>query len=61
MIDVDGDAAPLYRGTVARIEENGLAGIASHYITLQPAAAQRDEDPLGRHDRAERHLSRGQS
>jgi phospholipid/cholesterol/gamma-HCH transport system substrate-binding protein len=39
VIDVNGDAAPLYRGTVARIEENGLAGIASHYITLQPAAA----------------------
>jgi virulence factor Mce-like protein len=39
VIDVDSDAAPLYRGTVARIEENGLAGIASHYITLQPAAA----------------------
>jgi phospholipid/cholesterol/gamma-HCH transport system substrate-binding protein len=38
VIDVNGDAAPLYRGTVARIEENGLAGIASHYITLQPAA-----------------------
>ncbi len=39
VIAVNGDAAPLYRGTVARIEENGLAGIASHYITLQPAAA----------------------
>jgi len=38
VIDVNGDAAPLYRGTVARIEENGLAGIASHYVTLQPAA-----------------------
>ncbi len=39
VIGVDGSAAPLYQGTVARIEENGLAGIASHYITLQPAAA----------------------
>src|SRR5580692_6844302 len=38
VIGLDGDAAPLYRGTVARIEENGLAGIASHYITLQPAS-----------------------
>jgi phospholipid/cholesterol/gamma-HCH transport system substrate-binding protein len=38
VIDLEGDAAPLYKGTVARIEENGLAGIASHYITLQPAA-----------------------
>jgi phospholipid/cholesterol/gamma-HCH transport system substrate-binding protein len=39
VIAVDGSAAPLYRGTVARIEENGLAGIASHYVTLQPASA----------------------
>jgi len=37
VIGVDGSAAPLYRGTVARVEENGLAGIASHYITLEPA------------------------
>lgn len=34
-------AAPLHHGTVARIEENGLAGIASHYVTLQPAPASR--------------------
>jgi phospholipid/cholesterol/gamma-HCH transport system substrate-binding protein len=39
VVGVDGSASPLYQGTVARIEENGLAGIASHYITLQPADA----------------------
>ena len=39
VISLDGSAAPLYRGTVARVAENGLAGIASHYITLQPAPA----------------------
>ncbi|HEX3617467.1 MAG TPA: MlaD family protein [Solirubrobacteraceae bacterium] len=39
VIGVDSSAAPLYQGTVARVEENGLAGIASHYITLQPADA----------------------
>ena len=39
VVSVDGSAAPLYRGTVARIAENGLAGIASHYVTLQPAFA----------------------
>ncbi len=39
VVSLDGSAAPLYQGTVARIAENGLAGIASHYITLQPAAA----------------------
>jgi phospholipid/cholesterol/gamma-HCH transport system substrate-binding protein len=37
VISLDGDAAPLYQGSVARIEENGLAGIASHYVTIQPA------------------------
>ncbi|MGH2835457.1 MAG: MlaD family protein [Solirubrobacteraceae bacterium] len=39
VIAVGGSAAPLYQGTVARIEENGLAGIASHYVTLQPASS----------------------
>ena len=48
VIALDGDAAPLYRGTVARIEENGLAGIASHYVTLQPASPRGDaEIPSG--------------
>ena len=47
VINIDGDAAPLYRGTVARIEENGLAGIASHYVTLQPAAASGAKIPSG--------------
>jgi phospholipid/cholesterol/gamma-HCH transport system substrate-binding protein len=47
VINVDGDEAPLYRGTAARIEENGLAGIASHYITLQPAAPNGSRIPSG--------------
>lgn len=47
VIALDGDAAPLYRGTVARIEENGLAGIASHYVTLQPAAPSNPTIPSG--------------
>jgi phospholipid/cholesterol/gamma-HCH transport system substrate-binding protein len=47
VINVDSDAAPLSRGTVARIEENGLAGIASHYITLQPAAPNGSKIPTG--------------
>jgi phospholipid/cholesterol/gamma-HCH transport system substrate-binding protein len=42
VVSLNGSAAPLYQGTVARIEENGLAGIASHYITLQPASAKGD-------------------
>jgi phospholipid/cholesterol/gamma-HCH transport system substrate-binding protein len=47
VIDVNGDAAPLHLGTVARIEENGLAGIASHYVTLQPAAGNTPAIPTG--------------
>jgi ABC-type transporter Mla subunit MlaD len=39
VIALDGSAAPVYQGTVARIAENGLAGIASHYVTLQPSVA----------------------
>ncbi|WP_249009230.1 MlaD family protein [Conexibacter sp. DBS9H8] len=30
---------PLHEGTVARIEDSGLASIAGHYITLQPGPA----------------------
>src|SRR5579875_1162854 len=37
VVALNGSVAPLYQGTVARIAENGLAGIASHYVTLQPA------------------------
>ena len=40
-------AAPLHEGTVARIEENGLAGIASHYVTLQPAVTSAPQIPDG--------------
>ncbi len=39
VVALDPRAGPLYRGTVARIEAGGLAGIANHYVTLQPAAA----------------------
>lgn len=48
VISLDGSAAPLYQGTIARIAENGLAGIASHYVTLQPATAGgNDQIPSG--------------
>jgi phospholipid/cholesterol/gamma-HCH transport system substrate-binding protein len=46
-IGLDSDASPLYRGTVARIVENGLAGVASHYITIQPAADTHPQIPSG--------------
>ena len=47
VISVGSAAAPLRQGTVARIEENGLAGIADHYITLEPAAASSPTIPSG--------------
>ena len=47
VMGIDPGAAPLYRGTVARIEENGLAGLASHYVTLQPAPSTHPTIPSG--------------
>jgi len=46
-IGLNSDAAPLHSGTVARIAENGLAGIASHYVTLEPGSAQNPTIPSG--------------
>ncbi len=36
VIGLSSSVAPLHTGTSARIEENGLAAIASHYVTIQP-------------------------
>jgi phospholipid/cholesterol/gamma-HCH transport system substrate-binding protein len=36
LIGLGSAVAPLHSGTSAQIEENGLAAIASHYVTLQP-------------------------
>jgi phospholipid/cholesterol/gamma-HCH transport system substrate-binding protein len=47
VIDLDAGAAPLYRGTVARISDNGLASIAGHYITLEPAPSSNPTIPSG--------------
>lgn len=41
MLALNSGVAPLHQGTVARIEENGLAGIASHYVTLEPSPSSR--------------------
>jgi phospholipid/cholesterol/gamma-HCH transport system substrate-binding protein len=35
-LSLDGDVAPLHQGTVARIFEDSLSGIASKYIELEP-------------------------
>jgi phospholipid/cholesterol/gamma-HCH transport system substrate-binding protein len=46
-MSLDGGVAPLHQGTVARIYEDSLSGIASKYIELQPAAAGAPEIPDG--------------
>ena len=38
-IALDSSAAPLHEGTVARIYENSLSGIANRYVVLEPGAA----------------------
>jgi phospholipid/cholesterol/gamma-HCH transport system substrate-binding protein len=35
-LSLDGDVAPLHQGTVARIYEDSLSGIASKYVELEP-------------------------
>jgi phospholipid/cholesterol/gamma-HCH transport system substrate-binding protein len=35
-MSLDSDAAPMRQGTVARIYENSLSGIADHYVVLEP-------------------------
>ncbi len=39
-MSIDSGAAPLHEGTVARIYENSLSGIANRYVVLEPAASQ---------------------
>src|SRR6476660_8161976 len=37
---IDSSAAPLHEGTVARIYENSLSGIANKYLVLEPGATE---------------------
>ncbi len=47
VISVQSDAAPLHQGTIARIEDTGLAAIASDYIVLVPGPSGAPEIPSG--------------
>jgi phospholipid/cholesterol/gamma-HCH transport system substrate-binding protein len=46
-MSIDSGAAPLHEGTVARIYENSLSGIADKYVVLEPAATQAPAIPSG--------------
>ncbi|HWE32153.1 MAG TPA: MlaD family protein [Solirubrobacteraceae bacterium] len=47
VIGVDSDAAPLHQGTIARIYENSLSGIANKYVTLSPGPQSASTIPSG--------------
>jgi phospholipid/cholesterol/gamma-HCH transport system substrate-binding protein len=44
---VESSVAPLHQGTVARIYENSLSGIANRYVVLEPGPAAAPEIPNG--------------
>jgi phospholipid/cholesterol/gamma-HCH transport system substrate-binding protein len=46
-MSLDSSAAPLHEGTVARIYENSLSGVASRYVVIEPGATQAPEIPSG--------------
>jgi phospholipid/cholesterol/gamma-HCH transport system substrate-binding protein len=46
-MSIDSSAAPLREGTVARIYENSLSGVATRYIVLEPAPSDAPEIPNG--------------
>ncbi len=47
VIGLNDDAAPVHEGTVARIQDTGLAAIASNYIVLLPGSAGAPQIPSG--------------
>ena len=44
---LNSSAAPLHEGTVARIYENSLSGVATRYVVLEPAPSDAPEIPNG--------------
>ncbi len=42
-LSVNSNAAPLHQGTIARIYENSLSGIANHYVVLEPGPSSAPE------------------
>ncbi|MBV9607453.1 MAG: MCE family protein [Solirubrobacterales bacterium] len=46
-MSIDSGAAPLHEGTVARVYENSLSGIANKYVVLEPADPEAPAIPSG--------------
>ncbi len=46
-LGVDSDAAPLHQGTIARIYQNSLSGIANKYVVLEPGPSTAPEIQSG--------------
>jgi phospholipid/cholesterol/gamma-HCH transport system substrate-binding protein len=46
-MSIDSVAAPLHEGTVARIYENSLSGVATRYVVLEPASSDAPVIPNG--------------
>jgi phospholipid/cholesterol/gamma-HCH transport system substrate-binding protein len=46
-ISLDRSAAPMHEGTVARIYENSLSGIANRYVVLEPGPSEAPAIPSG--------------
>jgi phospholipid/cholesterol/gamma-HCH transport system substrate-binding protein len=46
-LGLDSNASPMREGTVARIYENSLSGIAGHYVVLEPGPPQASTIPSG--------------
>src|SRR5690349_4654935 len=46
-MSIDSSAAPLHEGTVARVYQNSLSGIANKYVVLEPGAGEAPAIPDG--------------
>ncbi len=46
-LSIDPDAAPVHDGTVARVYENSLSGIANKYVVLEPGPSSAPSIPSG--------------
>ncbi len=55
-----GGVGPMHQGTVARIVEDSLSGIASKYVELEPGPSQAPHDRRRRADHQHPYLLRGQ-